>query len=80
MRGDYLVICQSWQRITNDHTILQYVKGIKIEFINDQSPTANNFAAGALSYQQTLNQSVAQDNIQKVHITNIFLAEERWLA
>ncbi len=31
-----------WQELTCDHTILQWVTGVKIEFINNNSPTCEN--------------------------------------
>ncbi len=32
----------AWQELTCDHTILQWVTGVKIEFINNSSPTCEN--------------------------------------
>jgi hypothetical protein len=56
-----------WQKITSDHIILQYVKGVKIEFTNHTPPPANAFAEGSCRWQQaTLNKCVAQTEIQKL--------------
>ena len=33
-----------WQELTCDHTILQCVKGVKIEFKNNTSPTCENIS------------------------------------
>ena len=41
-----------WKGLTNDHTILQYFKGIEIEFINYQPPPANNFVVIVVSQQE----------------------------
>ncbi len=32
----------AWQELTCDHTIMQWVTGVKIEFINNSSPTCEN--------------------------------------
>ncbi len=54
-------------KITSDHIILQYVKGVKLKFTNHTPPPANAFAEGSCSWQQaTLNKCVAQTEIQKI--------------
>ena len=40
-------------QITSDHIILQYVKGVRIEFTNNTPPSANEFAAKCCSSQET---------------------------
>ena len=52
-----------WRKLTSDTTILQYVRGVRIEFKGHQSPPANE---GICVTQQPQNISVVRTEIHKL--------------